>query len=270
MIVALCPLDNVFDTALNLAAIDAQPARASAGGASLAVFPECGLTGFKARTDLSHEHIADALAQVQALAARHRIAAFVPSTELDRSGRPRNRARLFDAQGVQRAAFEKQGLTRSEELWFAASDTPRTRTFELNGHRFGLVFCIELDAPPGRWFREPVDAVLFPGYWGYADPFDWSSPGPHNGNAQMRERARQWNAPLLQANMRRPEVDPRRGDQTILGGSLAVAPDGTLLHPFEPHRREPILVELQPGTSNMLEPPLGGGSGEPYVRPQGM
>lgn len=243
--VALCPLDNAFDTAGNIAAIDAQLSRSAAGGASLAVFPECSLTGFKARKDLSPGHIAVAIAQVQASAARHRIAALVPSIELDRSGRPRNRARLFDAEGVQRACFEKQGLTRSEELWFAASDAPRTRTFGLHGRRFGVVFCIELDAPHDRWFKEPVDAVLFPGYWGYAEAFDWSGPGPHNGQATMRERARQWNAPLLQANARRPEVDPRRGDQTLLGGSLAVAPDGTLLHPFEPHRREPILVALR-------------------------
>jgi predicted amidohydrolase len=257
VIVALCPLDNVFDTAANIAAIDAQLARAAAGGAALAVFPECGLTGFKARKDLSHPHIADALLQVQTLSAKHRIAAFVPSTELDRSGRPRNRARVFDAQGVLRAAFEKQGLTRSEELWFAASDTPRTRTFELEGRRFGVVFCIELDALPERWFpRERVDAVLFPGYWGYAENFDWSSPGPHNGQATMRERARQWNAPLLQANTRRPEVDPRRGDQTLLGGSLAVAPDGSLLHPFEPHRREPILVAIDRNDQRISAFPL--------------
>lgn len=245
MIVALCPLDNVFDTAANLAAIDAQLARAAASGAALAVFPECALTGFKARTDLSHAHIAAALSSVQAMAATHRIAAFVPSTELDRSGRPRNRARLFDAHGVQRAAFEKQGLTRSEELWFAASDTPRTRTFDLDGLRFGVVFCIELMAPHDRWFTGPVDAALFPGYWGFGDPFDWSQPGPHGGDATMRERARQWNAPLLQANTRRDEHDPRRGDQTLLGGSLAVAPDGSLLNPFEPHRRDPILVTLR-------------------------
>jgi predicted amidohydrolase len=244
VIVALCPLDNIFDTAANVAAIDAQLERASAGGAALAVFPECALTGFKARKDLSHDHIGDALSQVRALAAKHRIAAFVPSTELDRSARPRNRARLFDARGVQCAAFEKQGLTRSEELWFAAGDTPRARTFDLGGLRFGVVFCIELNAASGRWFWEPVDAVLFPGYWGFADPFDWSTPGPHNGNATMRERARQWNAPLLQANTRRPEVDAPRGDQTVLGGSLAVAPDGRLMHPFEPHRRDPLFVTV--------------------------
>jgi predicted amidohydrolase len=244
LVIALCPLDNAFDTAANIEAIDRQLAAAAVAGAALAVFPECALTGFKARNDLSHTHIADALARVQALAARHGVAAFVPSTEFDRAGRPRNRARLFDAHGTQRAAFEKQGLTRSEELWFAASDTPRQRSFELHGRRFGVVFCIELKAAPERWFSERVDAVLFPGYWGFADPFDWSTPGPHNGNATMRERARQWRAPLLQANTRRCEVDPKHGDQTVLGGSLAVAPDGSLLHPFEPHRREPLLVHL--------------------------
>jgi predicted amidohydrolase len=245
VIVALCPLDNGFDTAANIEAIAAQLARAAAGGAALAVFPECALTGFKARKDLSPEHLADALAQAQALAAKHHVAALVPSIELDRSGRPRNRARLFDRDGILRACFEKQGLTRSEELWFAASDTPRTRVFTFEGRRFGVLFCIEFKAPASRYVGEPIDAVLWPSYLGHADPFDWSSAGPHDGNAAMRALARAWNAPLLLANTRRPEVDPRIGDQVVIGGSLAVAPDGPLLCPFDPHQREPILVELR-------------------------
>jgi predicted amidohydrolase len=243
--VALCPLDNAFDTAANIAAIDAQLGRAAAGGAALAVFPECGLTGFKARKDLSPGHIAVALARVQASVARHRISALVPSIELDRSGRPRNRARLVAPDGALRAVFEKNGLTRSEELWFAAGDRPRRRVFECAGLRWGVLFCIEFKAPPAQYIDEPVDAVLWPSYLGHADPFDWASPGPHDGNATMRALARAWNAPLLLANTRRPEADPRHGDQVVLGGSLAVAPDGTLLHPFEPHRREPILVALR-------------------------
>ena len=53
MIVALCPLDNAFDTEANRVAIEHPLAIAAQGGATLALFPECGLTGFKARSDLS-------------------------------------------------------------------------------------------------------------------------------------------------------------------------------------------------------------------------
>ena len=108
MIVALCPLDNAFDTSANVVAIDRQLAASAAAGAAVAVFPECGLTGFKARNNLSPEHIRAALVDVQASIARHNVAALVPSIELDRPGRPRNRARLFDADGLQRTCFSRR------------------------------------------------------------------------------------------------------------------------------------------------------------------
>ena len=62
----------------------------------------------------------------------------------------------------------------------------------------------------------------------------------------MRDRARVWRAPLLQANFRRPEAHPREQAGTVLGGSVAVAIDSSLLHPFEPHRAQPLLVEMAP------------------------
>jgi predicted amidohydrolase len=245
VIVAICPLDNAFDTAGNLAAIDRQLTAAARGGAALAVFPECALTGFKARKDLTHAHLADAMTQVQQLVAQHRVATLLPSTELDRCGRPRNRARLFATDGRLHACFEKHHLTPSEQRWFAASDAPRRRWFDLGGRRFGVVFCVELQDAAEAHFDVAVDAVLWPAYWGHGEPMDWASEGPHCANATMRERARAWNAPLLLVNTRRAEADVRAADsKTTLGGSLAVAPDGTLLHAFEPRREQPLLVAL--------------------------
>lgn len=245
MIVAICPLDNAFDTAGNLAAIDRQLADAARGGAALAVFPECALTGFKARKDLTHAHLADALAQAQRLVALHGVATLLPSTELDRCGRPRNRARLFAADGTLRACFEKHHLTPSEQRWFAASDVPRQRWFDLGRRRFGVVFCVELEDAADAHFDGAVDAVLWPAYWGHGEPMDWHGEGAYGANATMRDRARAWNAPLLLANMRRTEPEtPAPESKTTLGGSLAVAHDGTLLHAFEPHRERPLLIEL--------------------------
>lgn len=244
MIVAICPLDNAFDTQANVEAIGRQLAVAAREGASLACFPECALTGFKARGDLSHAHLDAALAALQAQVEHHRVAALVPSIELDAAGRPRNRARLFGADGRQRACFEKTGLTASEQLWFVAGTHPRQRHFMLDGRRFGLVFCREIEDPAGQYVCEPVDAVLWPSYWGHGDPFDWSTPGPHDAYARMRDRVRAWNAPLLLVNHRRPDSGGRVQNITVGGGSFAVAPDGRLLHPFEPHRAEPLFVQL--------------------------
>jgi predicted amidohydrolase len=244
VIVAICPLDNAFATASNLAEIDRQLAYASRGGAQLAVFPECGLTGFKARKDLTHAHITDALAQAQRLVVRHGVATLLPSTELDRSGRPRNRARLFAADGMPRATFEKTGLTPSERLWFVAGTSMRRRTFLLDGLRFGVLFCDEINQGADRFVTEPVDAMLWPGYWGYEDAFDWEGAGAHDCHTTLRTCAHTFNAPLLQANYRRADVEPTRQNVVVMGGSLAVAPDGTLLHAFEPRRRQPLLIKL--------------------------
>lgn len=245
MIVALCPLDNGFDTAANVAAIGQQLARCAQAGAALAAFPECGLTGFKARQDLSHAHLFDALAQVQALVARHRVAALVPTIELDACGRPRNRARLFGADGTLRALFEKSGLTPSEQQWFVTGTRTWPRTFELGGVHFGVLFCDELNQGARRFVDAPVHALLWPGYWGHGDPFDWAADGPHEAYARMRACARDFGVPLLQINSRRPEADAPGQNIVVLGGSLAVGADGALLQPFEPHRREPIVITLR-------------------------
>jgi predicted amidohydrolase len=209
------------------------------------VFPECALTGFKARKDLTHAHIAAAWVEVQRLVARRGVATLMPSTELDRSGRPRNRTRLFAADGTPRACLEKHHLTPSEQRWFAASDAPRRRWFDLGGHCFGVVFCVELQDAADAHFDVPVDAVVWPAYWGHGEPMDWVSDGPYCANATMRDRARTWNAPLLLANTRRTAADtPAPESKTTLGGSLAVAPDGMPLHAFEPCRERPLLIEL--------------------------
>lgn len=244
-IVALCPLDNTFDTAANIAAIDAQLGLAAQGGAALAAFPECSLTGFKARQDLSPAHIAHALALVQACVARHGITVLLPSIELDRSGRPRNRARLFAPDGALRAVFEKHGLTSSERRWFVAGDRHWPRSFGLDGWRFGVLFCDELNQGARHFVWEPIDVLLWPGYWGHGEPFDWASEGPHGSYARARTCAKDLDVLLLQVNCRRPDVDPPGQNIVVLGGSLAVAPDGNLLHPFEPHRREPLLIPLE-------------------------
>ena len=116
--------------------------------------------------------------------ARHRIAALVPSIELDRSGRPRNRARLIGADGTLLAIFEKSGLTRPEQTWFATGDVARRRSFALRGLCFCVLFCSELDEPAERYVDEPVDAVLWPAYWGHGEPFE-----PHRAQPLLVEMA---------------------------------------------------------------------------------
>jgi predicted amidohydrolase len=107
------------------------------------------------------------------------------------------------------------------------------------------VFCVELEDAADAHIDVAVDAVLWPAYWGHGEPMDWASEGPYCANATMRDRARAWNAPLLLANTRRTGSDVFAPEsKTTLGGSLAVAPDGTLLHAFEPRRERPLLVEL--------------------------
>jgi predicted amidohydrolase len=248
VIVALCPLPNAWDTVVNLARIDALLSDAAAAGAYLAALPECGVTGFRARRDLSESSTQDLIAQLQALAQRHRIALLAPLAWIDRFGRPRNRALLIAANGALLRLFEKATPTPSERRYFTSVALQRDRCFTLEDQRFAVLFCIELMDAAMQHFDGPIDAVLWPGYWGFEEPFDWASAGKDGTHDQLRAQARAWNAAILQINFVRPADAAQSEQGTWPGGQLLVDAAGQLRARHGPSAASPMLVTL-PGRS---------------------
>lgn len=244
MIVALCPLPNAWDTAANLARIDTLLSEAAQAGAALAALPECGVTGFKARRDLNEDSTREVLDGLQTLAARHRIALLAPLIWIDRFGRPRNRAVLIARDGTLMRLFDKHTLTASEQHYFAPVAVQRDRCFELHGARFAVLFCIELMDAATQHFDAPIDAVLWPGYWGFEEPFNWHSAGKAGTYDRLRAHARAWNAPIWQINYVRPAEATASEQGTWLGGQLAVVPSGELRARHDPWATSPMLVQL--------------------------
>jgi predicted amidohydrolase len=244
VIVALCPLPNAWDTAANLARIDTLLSEAAAAGAPLAALPECGTTGFRARHDLSEDSTRELMSRLQSLAARHHIALFAPLTWIDRFGRPRNRALLIAADGAVLRLFEKATPTPSERRYFTSTAVQRDRCFTLEDQRFAVLFCIELMDAATQHFDGPIDAVLWPGYWGFEEPFDWARPGKEGAHDQLRAHARTWNAAILQINFVRPADAVPSEQGTWLGGQLVVDARGALLARHDPLAAAPLLVTL--------------------------
>lgn len=159
--VAICQFAVAADPAANTATIVSQIAEAASAGARIAVFPECGLSGYLGAaympatvdwpaTEKGQERIATA-------AAEHKIAV-VYGTAL-RSGVPANdqsatskdapvtnAALVISPQGEVMCVYHKRFLTSGDAKHFAAGRDPIV--FEIDGVRCGIVICYE------KWFPE--------------------------------------------------------------------------------------------------------------------
>ena len=232
-------MPNSRDTDANLQEIDHALRRSAGAGAQFAVFPECALTGFVPRDDLSSDAIDAWIDRARELVASHGVATLLPSTVI-RHGRRLNAALVISASGRVEHEFHKIGLTDSERLYFEPG-TPHERRFAVDGRRFACILCREAEDAPWRYFDDRVDCVVWPGYWGWTHPVSWDDEMTRRPS--VRDNVRAWNAPMVQATYGR-RGEPPGPEGSTLGGCAIIGRDGELLSMTDPSEATSHIVDL--------------------------
>lgn len=191
MKIAVIQSSNDFHPRTNLESLVPLIIRAQELGADLVAFPECALSGFSAKVrGLPTAELQQALIKIQELCCSLQIGIFMPTAIPVEDGWI-NGAYFFSPK--QQFEFHKTGLTDSERMLFQGG-LALPRVFTYQGIKIGVLFCREID--DDLLFSEISDSetVLWPGYWGWDDPFVWDDADP------LRSQLKRLAKPVIQIN----------------------------------------------------------------------
>jgi predicted amidohydrolase len=257
MKVASIQIPNSANAKSNLKAIEEGLALAAKSRADLALFPECALTGFAARPDLSEDVMQQAFGRALKLCRKYRVGAVIP-TSIRQKNSFYNGSLVVGKDGEVIEVLCKRGLTPAEEAFFSVPQK-RKRVFSFQGFRFALIFCREIEDAKELLGKESVDAILWPGYWGWDDNWEWNDKEPWT--RLLQEVASFCRCPIIQANFIGDNAI-KNADGSTLGGSVAVSEKGELIGRSNPKQATPLLVTLNRITEKS-------GTPEQKLRPTG-
>jgi len=160
MKVASIQIPNSANAKNNLKAIEKGLALAAESRADLALFPECALTGFAARSDWSEDLMQHAFGKALKLCKKYRIGAVIP-TSIRQNNSFYNGSIVVDTEGELIEVLCKRGLTSAEEAFFSVPQKKK-RVFSFQGFRFALIFCREIEDAKELLGQESIDAILRP------------------------------------------------------------------------------------------------------------
>ncbi|HBL45965.1 MAG TPA: carbon-nitrogen hydrolase family protein [Planctomycetaceae bacterium] len=237
MTVAACQLFDVQDDLeQSLAKIKEYATRAAAEGAALVCFPESYLQGYTTQETLARERaldissrpFADILKQLASLQPTL-VIGFIEQAE----------EQLFISAAVVRqgrllGCYRKTRLAPGERLFDPGTKTP---TFEVEGLRFGVNICYELNLPEcaATIASQQAQLMVCPCYnMLHPENAEWWK---HRHNAIRAERTRETGLWLLSA-----DVTGKRDGQIAYGPTALIDPEGTVVAQV-PLMEEGLLVQ---------------------------
>ena len=245
--VGIAQIPNSADLEKNFSSIMTLLERFKAADVDLVLFPECSLSGFTAKMkECNLALIKPYLDQIRAWANQSGIDVVLP-TAVAEHGRVYNCGYWFKAGGSN--AFYKIGLTESEKKFFSQPEIQSPKVFETKGFRFAVLICFEAQHEPWAYFKNgEVDAILWPGYWGWTPEDQWGSekePGKPN---LIYSNLAHWRLPILQANFAMNDLEGHSGAGPE-GLSFVIGPDNLLIG-RGPHKQSGgLVVALQKDAS---------------------
>ena len=239
MKVASIQIPNSANAKNNLKAIEKGLALAAESRADLALFPECALTGFAARSDWSEDLMQHAFGKALKLCKKYRIGAVIP-TSIRQNNSFYNGSIVVDTEGELIEVLCKRGLTSAEEAFFSVPQKKK-RVFSFQGFRFALIFCREIEDAKELLGQESLDAILWPGYWGWDEDWEWDDKEPWT--RLLQEVASFCQCPIIQANFLGDNAI-KNSDGSTLGGSVAVSEKGELIDRSRPNQATPLFLTL--------------------------
>lgn len=209
--IGIAQTPNSLDLKKNFESITALLARFENSAADLVLFPECCLSGFSAKMkDCTAELLRPYLEHIQSWTNRTGIEVALP-TAIVKKGLTYNSGYWFKKN--QALSFYKHGLTESELKFFSAPIEPTAKVFTTNGFRFALLICFEVEQSPWTYFQsDEVDAILWPGYWGWTLESRWRSEKELGDANLIYSNMKHWQRPLLQANFAFNDLGKHKGD----------------------------------------------------------
>lgn len=241
--VGIGQISNSTNIEENFKAICGLIERFESAGVDLVLFPECGLSGFTSKIrECTKSVLQPYLEEIQKLSAKAAMDVVLPTAIVEEGG-IFNSGFWFKNEG--RHQFYKLGLTDSEKKFFATPPAQSSKVFEKNGYRFGILVCYEAEHAPWTYFDDgTVDAILWPGYWGWTVEMGWSAYRDQDRANPIFQNMTHWKCPLLQANF----ANNNLGDG-MTGGpeglSYIVNTDNTLVHRGLHLKEDGFVVNLE-------------------------
>ncbi len=167
--------------------------------AHLILFPECSLSGFSAKMrECTLDKLQPFLDEIHNWTKRTGIEVILP-TAVVKNSLVYNSGWWFSMNEARQ--FYKLGLTDSEKKFFSIPKIPGPKVFEIKGFRFSVLICYEVENAPWTYFQPyEVDAILWPGYWGWDLESKWEPEHSTGKPNPIFSNVANWKSPLLQSN----------------------------------------------------------------------
>lgn len=235
--VAACQLFDVQDDLeQSLAKIKEYAMRAAAEGAALVCFPESYLQGYTTQETLARERALDISSRPFADILKQ-LATLQPTLVIgfiEKAGEQLFISAAIVRQGTLLGCYRKTRLAPGERLFDPGTETP---TFELEGLRFGVNICYELNLPEcaAAIASQQAQLMVCPCYnMLHPENAEWWK---HRHNAIRAERTRETGLWLLSA-----DVTGKRNGQIAYGPTALIDPGGTIVAQV-PLMEEGLLVQ---------------------------
>lgn len=201
-------------------------------GARLCVFPELALTGFHRgiRSEANPTIVEPALEKIQTACRLLQIACAFGAPQFAAEGGIFNSYLLVNAQGNFTLNYAKNGLTPSEETFFAAGSKRPTADFD--GLTCATVMCREMDdfdAVTRSFISHRVDLVLWPSLVGHPPGTIHETDEDTNDLGYVKRAgaiAKRLQSYVVQSNWPNALNNP---ESTYMGESKVYAPTGDIL-----------------------------------------
>jgi 5-aminopentanamidase len=243
MRVAVSQFDPTLgDTALNLRSIDRAMERAAGQGATLAVFPECSVSGYVYQSLDEAMEVAESIPgpvtdHLVEASARHSLYAVVGM--LERVGEQcYNTAVLVGPAGLQAVYRKTHTLCLGVDRFTTPGNIPFT-VCQIPGARLGILICYDLRFP------EAARVLALQGAQIIAVPTNWPVTSTIQPDLFTRTRAAENRVFVLAAN----RVGEERG-AGFLGRSQIVGPGGDVLAEGGRTRQELLVLDIDPSEAD--------------------
>ncbi|MDG0816450.1 carbon-nitrogen hydrolase family protein [Bdellovibrio svalbardensis] len=239
--IGVAQIANTTSVERNFTAVKRMLARFENKEVDVVLFPECALSGFSARMkECTESVVRPYLEEIHNWSFQTGIHVVLP-TAIVQEGQVFNSG--FWISPRNKTQFYKLGLTDSEKKFFSVPEESTPKVFSVKGYSFGVLICMEAQLQPWSYFaREEVDAILWPGYWGWTATCQWAANNEEKENLVHRN-VKEWQKPLIQSNFAFNDLEGHSGAGPE-GLSFVVNSKNELIHRGRHLLEEGFIVQL--------------------------